>query len=151
VLVLSAWEGPIREEKIYSDGNYGRRRSGVGSCHTRSQVAANDDNFGRFQFQPDTLVVSRSVYSGDASILNVGQTLPPGGVPGTVTLPLLAGGSTTVAIPRSSKAPGGRANDAFARPLFHPLFSNPTIRVVRNGLRGTATSFCPSSLQRVAR
>jgi hypothetical protein len=68
------------------------------------KVAANDDNFSRFQFQPDTLVLSRSVYSGDASTITVGQTLPPGCLPGIVTLPLLAGGTTTVAIPGGSSS-----------------------------------------------
>ncbi len=88
-----------------------------------SKVAANDDNFGRFQFQPDTLVVSRSVYSGDASILTVGQTLPPGCVPGTVTLPLLAGGTTTVAIPGGSSS---GCNTAIADGTYPTVFNNDT-------------------------
>ena len=57
-----------------------------------------DDDHFRFEFRPGTLVLSRSVYAGDASTVTVGQTLPPGCVAGTVTLPLLAAGTTTVKV-----------------------------------------------------
>jgi hypothetical protein len=50
------------------------------------------------EFQPNSLVLSRSVYSGDASTVSVGQTLPPGCIAKTVTLPLLSGGVTTVKV-----------------------------------------------------
>lgn len=43
-------------------------------------------------------MVSRSVYTGNPSTVTVGQTLPPGCVARTVTLPLLAGGTTTVKV-----------------------------------------------------
>src|SRR5215469_10406406 len=56
-----------------------------------SMLAAQD-------FKPNSLVLSRSVYSGDPSTVSVGQTLPPGCVAKTVTLPLLAGGTTTVKV-----------------------------------------------------
>ena len=56
------------------------------------------DHSGRFEFKQGTLVVSRSVYAGNSSIVTVGQTLPPGCVARTVTLPLLAGGATTVKV-----------------------------------------------------
>ncbi|HEY6273691.1 MAG TPA: hypothetical protein VIX19_17055 [Terriglobales bacterium] len=53
---------------------------------------------GRFEFKPGTLLLSRSVYAGTATSVTVGQTLPPGCVAGTVTLPLLSGGTTTVKV-----------------------------------------------------
>jgi hypothetical protein len=49
-------------------------------------------------FWPGNLVVSRSVYAGDAGTVTVGQTLPPGCVAGTVKVPLLAGGTTNVSV-----------------------------------------------------
>jgi hypothetical protein len=59
----------------------------------------DDRNHSRhFEFRPGTLIVSRSVYTGDATTVSVGQTLPPGCVARTVTLPLLAGGTTTVKV-----------------------------------------------------
>jgi hypothetical protein len=44
------------------------------------------------------LVLSRSVYTGDANTVTAGQTLPPGCVAGNVTVPLIAGGSNKVAV-----------------------------------------------------
>ncbi len=64
-------------------------------------LVADDDDSGRaqhFEFKSGTLVLSRSVYAGNASTVTVGQTLPPGCVARTVTLPLLAGGTTTVKV-----------------------------------------------------
>lgn len=64
-------------------------------------LVANDDQDGRshhFAFNPQSLVLSRSVYSGTASTVTPGQTLPPGCVAGTVVLPLLAGGTTNVKV-----------------------------------------------------
>ena len=66
-----------------------------------SKVAADGDDHhhsGRFEFKAGTLVLSRSVYAGNAATVSVGQTLPPGCVAGTVTLPLIAGGTTTVKV-----------------------------------------------------
>jgi len=64
-----------------------------------TRVAANDgDDFGHFGFIPDLLVLSRSVYVGKASTVTVGQTLPPGCVAGTVSVPLLAGGTASVKV-----------------------------------------------------
>jgi len=60
------------------------------------RVAADDDDF--FLFIPDTPVLSRSVYAGNASMVTVGQTLPPGCVAGSVPVPLLAGGSASVKV-----------------------------------------------------
>src|SRR6266853_1179443 len=64
-------------------------------------LKANDDqssNPAQFEFQPDSLVLSRSVYAGDRNTVAPGQTLPPGCVAGNVTVPLIAGGSNTVAV-----------------------------------------------------
>ena len=58
-------------------------------------VAADDDFF---LFIPDTLVLSPSVYAGNAATVTVGQTLPPGCVAGTVPVPLLAGGTANVKV-----------------------------------------------------
>ena len=54
-------------------------------------------------FEPDTLVVTRSVYTGTADMLTPGQVLPLGCVGGatgsTVNVPLVAGGTTPVMVP----------------------------------------------------
>src|ERR1700733_9932500 len=89
-----------------------------------SEATAQDEDrnrSGRFEFAPDTLVLSRSVYTGDASTVTVGQTLPPGCVPGTVTLPLIAGGTTTVAIPAASSS---GCNAAIADGTYPTVFNN---------------------------
>lgn len=56
------------------------------------------DRADRFEFKSGTLVLSRSVYAGDASTVAVGQTLPPGCVARTVSVPLLAGGTASVKV-----------------------------------------------------
>lgn len=56
------------------------------------------DNSGNFQFVPDTLVLARSVYVGDASTVTVGETLPINCVAGNVPVPLIAGGNASVAV-----------------------------------------------------
>ncbi|HTC92521.1 MAG TPA: hypothetical protein VK699_03590 [Terriglobales bacterium] len=66
-----------------------------------NKVAADRDDHDhsdRFKFKANTLVLSRSVYAGNAATVSVGETLPPGCVAATVTLPLLAGGTTTVKV-----------------------------------------------------
>lgn len=69
---------------------------------------AHDDDGGRgLVFKPNSLILSRSVYVGDASTVSVGQTLPPGCVAKTVTLPLLAGGTTTVKVKCSTAVADG--------------------------------------------
>lgn len=57
-----------------------------------------DEHSRHFEFKRNSLVLSRSVYAGNASTVSVGQTLPPGCVAKTVTLPLLGGGTTTVKV-----------------------------------------------------
>ena len=64
-------------------------------------LKAKDDqssNPAQFKFQPNSLVLSRSVYAGDANTVAPGQTLPPGCVAGNVTVPLIAGGSNQAAV-----------------------------------------------------
>ena len=64
-------------------------------------LKANDDKSSdaqQFKFQPNSLVLSRSVYTGDANTVAAGQILPPGCVAGNVIVPLIAGGSNKVAV-----------------------------------------------------
>ena len=61
-------------------------------------LRADDDHSDQFEFKPDTLVLSRSVYAGTPSTVTIGQILPPGCVAGTVPVPLLAGGSANVKV-----------------------------------------------------
>lgn len=56
------------------------------------------DRSDRFEFKAGTLVLSRTVYAGDASTVTVGETLPPGCVARTVSVPLLAGGTASVKV-----------------------------------------------------
>jgi hypothetical protein len=66
-----------------------------------NKLVADDDH--HFRFAEDSLVVTRSVYVGNASTVIVGEALPPGcqgGATGlTVQVPLIAGGTTGVAVP----------------------------------------------------
>jgi hypothetical protein len=70
-----------------------------------SRMAADDDDhhFDHFRFAPDSLVLSKSVYVGNASTVISGEALPPGCMGGatglTVNVPLIAGGTTPVAVP----------------------------------------------------
>lgn len=68
------------------------------SATTPGADGDDSDRPQHFAFKPGTLVLSRSVYVGSPSTVTVGQTLPPGCVVRTVTLPLLAGGTTTVKV-----------------------------------------------------
>jgi hypothetical protein len=63
-----------------------------------------DNDHKSFEFKHGTLVLSRSVYSGSSSTVTVGETLPPGCVPGTVKVQLIAGGTTNVTIPANSSS-----------------------------------------------
>jgi hypothetical protein len=77
---------------------------------------ADDNHFGGFNFRPDTLVLSRSVYVGTPSLLVPGVTvLPPGCVAGTVNVPLVAGGTTPVTVTCST---------AIADGTFPTVFNN---------------------------
>jgi hypothetical protein len=71
-------------------------------------AGAADAQAGRFEFKPDTLVLSRSVYVGTASLLVPNVTvLPPGCIAGTVQVPLIAGGTTPVAVTCSTAIADG--------------------------------------------
>jgi hypothetical protein len=61
-------------------------------------LAQDHTDNDKFEFKPNSLVLSRSVYEGTAGTVTIGQTLPPGCVAGTITLPLIAGGTTTVKV-----------------------------------------------------
>jgi hypothetical protein len=67
----------------------------MGGTFVRKVAADNDDHF---KFRPDTLVLTRSVYTATASSITVGETLPPNCVAGNVQVPLLAGGTVSVAV-----------------------------------------------------
>ena len=74
----------------------------------------DDHHSDRIEFKPDTLVLSRSVYAGDASTVTVGQTLPPNCVASTVTVPLIAGGTTTVKVKCATAVADGTYPTLFA-------------------------------------
>ncbi len=67
-----------------------------------SKMAADDDDghSKHFRFAEDSLVLSKTVYAGDASTVIAGEALPPGCMGGatglTVQVPLIAGGTTGV-------------------------------------------------------
>jgi hypothetical protein len=71
-------------------------------------VRAADEHPDHFKFKPNTLVLTRSVYVGTASLLVPGVTvLPPGCVAGNVNVPLIAGGSVSVAVTCSTPTDDG--------------------------------------------
>src|SRR5262249_4342328 len=61
-------------------------------------IAESPKDKDKPEFRPKTLVVGRSVYVGTAGTVTIGQTLPPGCVANTVTLPVIGGGTTTVKV-----------------------------------------------------
>jgi hypothetical protein len=77
------------------------------SAGTISKVFADGDDHDRVKFEEGTLVLSRSVYTGTPASVTVGQTLPPGCVASTVTLPVLGGGTTTVKVKCSTATADG--------------------------------------------
>ena len=65
----------------------------AGSFVTRLK-ADDDHDFDRdhshhFEFASDSLVLSRTVYTGTASTVTTGETLPPGCVAGTISVPIV--------------------------------------------------------------
>ena len=61
--------------------------------------AQDDDHNDQLEFKPGTLVLTRTVYAGTPSLLVPNVTvLPPGCVAQTVNVPLIAGGTTPVAV-----------------------------------------------------
>jgi len=96
----------------------------AGGVFVSRMAADNDDHPSRtFRFEEGSLVLSRSVYAGLAGSVTVGQTLPPGCVAGTITLPLLAGGATTVKIKAGSSS---GCNTAVADGTYPTVFNNDT-------------------------
>jgi hypothetical protein len=75
----------------------------AGSIAFEGRVKADNDHKS-FEFKHGTLALSRSVYAGTSSTVKVGQTLPPGCVPGTVKVQLIAGGTTNVTVPANSSS-----------------------------------------------
>jgi hypothetical protein len=79
-----------------------------------SKLSADDDHHqSHFRFAPGSLVLSKSVYVGNASTVIVGEALPPGCMGGatglTVQVPLIAGGTTGVAVPCGFASDNGEA------------------------------------------
>lgn len=77
------------------------------------KLSAGDGN-GEFRFNPESLVVTRSVYVGDASTVTPNETLPPGCVGGAngssnVQVPTTSGGEVTVAVPCGVASDNGEA------------------------------------------
>jgi hypothetical protein len=63
---------------------------------TATSALAQGNDGKAFKFQPNSLVLSRSVYVGDGSTVTPGQTLPPGCANGAVPVPLIKGGVVLV-------------------------------------------------------
>ena len=76
-------------------------------------------HFGQqeFRFLPGTLVLSRSVYEGKASTVTIGEALPlgcEGGLTGDkVSVPLVAGGTASVAVPCGTASDNGEFPNVF--------------------------------------
>jgi hypothetical protein len=69
-----------------------------------TKVAADDDHFGHFKFEENSLVLSRSVYEGTAATVTIGETLPRGCAGGpngstVVAVPTTTNGTTNVTVP----------------------------------------------------
>jgi hypothetical protein len=68
----------------------------IGSAGTLvGKLYANDEHANHFRFEPDSVVLSRSVYVGTASTVTIGENLPRGCAGG-------ANGSTTVEVPTTT-------------------------------------------------
>jgi hypothetical protein len=83
-------------------------------------IAQDDHHNGqthRFQFQPGTLVLSRSYYAGTASTVTIGEALPlgcSGGATGlTVDVPTTAGVTAAVAVPCGIATDNGEYPNTF--------------------------------------
>jgi hypothetical protein len=83
----------------------------------RNGQGGHEDGHQDFRFLPGTLVLSRSVYVGKASTVTIGESLPlgcEGGLTGlTVNVPLIAGGTTPVAVPCGTAADNGEFPNLF--------------------------------------
>ncbi len=87
----------------------------AGGLFVSKMAADNDDqdHWRQFQFAPDSLVLSKSIYVGSGSTVIAGEALPPGCMGGatglTVNVPLIAGGTTPVAVPCGFASDNGEA------------------------------------------
>ena len=106
----------------------------------RGQGFGDHDGFGfgfghgEFRFVPGTLVLSRTVYVGKASTVTIGEALPfgcQGGATGlTVQVPLLAGGTTGVAVPCGVASDNGEFPNVFdSHNVWNNANSDPTFGV----------------------
>lgn len=68
---------------------------GIGVALAAGLKAGAQGNQGAFHFVPDSLVLTRSVYMGDADTVVIGENLPPGCAGG-------ANGSSVVAVPTTT-------------------------------------------------
>jgi hypothetical protein len=73
-----------------------------------------DSHSHHFEFKPDSLVLSRSVYKGTADTVTIGETLPRGCAGGpngstVVAVPLTAGGTTNVTVTCGVASDNGEA------------------------------------------
>ena len=92
------------------------------------------DGDRNFRFLPGTLVLSRSVYEGKASTVTIGESLPlgcEGGLTGlTVNVPLIAGGTTPVAVPCGTAADNGEYPNLFdTHNVWNNASSDPSFGV----------------------
>lgn len=86
-----------------------------------NKARANDDDHGRqgrFQFVPGTLVLSRSVYTGNASTVTIGEDLPlgcAGGANGSsnVNVPTTSGSTISVNVPCGIASDNGEFPNIF--------------------------------------
>jgi hypothetical protein len=88
-----------------------------------SARSGDGDNDGRFKFQNNSIVVTRSVYAGTPASVTVGQTLPPGCIAGTVSVPLLAGGAASVKVKCAKATNDGTYPTVFNNDLADGNFS----------------------------
>ena len=83
--------------------------------------AGDNGQSGHFKFQPESLVLSRSVYLGTASTVTIGETLPrgcPGGPNGSfvVAVPTTTNGTTSVTVPCGVATDNGEAPNLLPLP-----------------------------------
>src|ERR1700679_118223 len=115
-----------------NDGHGNGQGQGQGEGH--GQGNGQGDGHKEFRFLPGTLVLSRSVYVGKASTVTVGEALPfrcQGGATGlTVQVPLLAGGTTGVAVPCGVASDNGEFPNLFdSHNVWNNANSDPTFGV----------------------
>jgi hypothetical protein len=99
---------PLRSRQIQEGNHVNKQLVAFFVAAAAAAGAPAEDRSDQLAFRPDTLVLSRSVYEGTPSLLVPGVTLlPPGCVAGTVNVPLIAGGTTPVAVTCSTPIADG--------------------------------------------